>query len=329
MSSPKTPSFDGPLRHSDTNLDFRALATVASEFVAHRLKFQRRYYASATTDIGSVTNYSNALVHPLTGQNIDPALIKQLGPSGAKWVLVPVVEGYSEYYAVLVAGEQAQLSLYLLNRETGELWWKGTGTGGLGTFGLIPSMINEFVDKRMLSLRGASHSACDSLPKRKNSMNRGGGDWLVYQDKIRGAPDLAKISVTLPIDGCPHTPQDKPLNREAYRDEIVKRLALKGYQSIPLSDYGLPTAPTKEQVVFADTEFGKALACIGTRYVLIPIVDAAQIRYQETKDVSMYLFDTSTGEMVWEGSGANGGGFENAIITVLREGFPKRAELSK
>ncbi len=291
--------------------------------------FKAATMLSVPPDIGNVADYSTALVQPTAAQVIDQSSIRQLGPSRASWVLVPVLESAGGWNALLVAGAKVQLSLYLFNKENGELYWKGAASGSAGAAGLLDVLVLELSDKQTLCLQLASQAACKSLPKRRNSMSRGGGDWLAYQDKIRSAPDLLKISVTLPIDGRARARQDKPFDAKAYQDEIVKRVAKKGYESIPVSGFGLPTPPTEEQVVLANTEFGKSLSCVGTRYVLIPVVDAERGGNQKTHDISMYLFDTVTGEMVWEGSGANPGGIANSIITVLREGFPKRSEMVK
>ena len=118
----------------DPKYNFEKWTGLAYRHMIPYLKFKKKYRTELSSDIGAVSSYSIQNLPSLNKQfysstatlnpgTVDSEWIKQLGPSSEQWILVPVLEDISHYNFLIRAGGIVELSLYLFNKQAGDLWW--------------------------------------------------------------------------------------------------------------------------------------------------------------------------------------------------------------
>ncbi|HOX57111.1 MAG TPA: hypothetical protein P5205_08205 [Candidatus Paceibacterota bacterium] len=315
----------------DPKHDFKYFGSQATAAVVCGTKFGRRYQLVYTTYIGDVAEYSAKVIEPAPDKHADPAVVKQMGPPAAKWVLVPVCEDLNHWNALLAQGASAKISLYLFNKETGELWWKGCGAAS-ESYGFLISGIAELFDKYAYEndvIMMAGSTASGTLPRPKSAAIKAGRGYFFNRGTVQTAAGLQRIAVTPTIDGRRRISEKNPYEPKPFQDKIVKVLCGKGFDAAPVDSYGQQTVPSKEQVSFADVAFGKSLGIDGYRYVMVPVAEEMGRfpRFGHFCEATMYLFDTATGEVIWQGTSFDSS--PEGSIKALGKGFPKRKTLPK
>lgn len=131
---------------SDPNpkYDFEQMKLVAHAAVGRSIRYTAGHRALLSSDIGQIGSYTADRLPrfekkrgKLILQGTDRDWVRNLGPKSCRWTAVPVIEGASDYYAVLVAGGSVTLSLYIFDKQQGDLVWFDTMKGGAHTRGLI------------------------------------------------------------------------------------------------------------------------------------------------------------------------------------------------
>ncbi len=150
------PVMDG---RSDPNPkhDFEQMKLAVQAGVGRAIRYIAGHRAHLSSDIGQVGSYTvdrlprfEKEAGKLIPQGVNRDWVRNLGPESCRWTAVPVIEGVSEYYAVLVAGGSATLSLYIFDRQDGDLVWfdrmvtraHGTGLIEAATVALAMDEVN-------------------------------------------------------------------------------------------------------------------------------------------------------------------------------------------
>lgn len=240
-------------------------------------------------------------------------------------MLVPVCEEMKRYNVALAAGASATLSFYLFNKETGELWWKGSSSQSVMQPGLIGGLADSINDYENLAqcLDLDVLLSMKSLPRFVTPSRR-----IV----VNGANDMQRIAVTAVVDGRRRVSKSVVYAPAEIQTRILEILQKKGYEGIPVVGYGQRSLINKTQVALADSAFVKSLGGVGVKYVLIPVVNDIST-YSELGgkhyDLSFYLFNTESGELVWNGS-SYGTSLKASLTALSKDAyFPRRKDLSK
>lgn len=165
-------------KNPNPKLNFTKLVSQANIMIPDFLKYQRKYRVALCSDIGNVSSYSvhdlpSRIVKSNSADSIDPESVdhewvKQLGPSTERWVLVPVIEKITRTNLLLRLNATATVSMYLFDKQTGELWWEGTAKGlyteGVLIYGLAQSMAGDHLE--IIALAFASRECINTLPER-------------------------------------------------------------------------------------------------------------------------------------------------------------------
>jgi len=327
------PFLDGR-QNPDKDTNFKTIATEATTFLMPEIKYKRKYLAFDTTDIGDVSEYSAHVIEPTKGQYPPPDYVKQLGPNRAKWVLVPVCDDLGRYNVVFYAGGSAKVSLYLFNKETGELWWKASIKQSQSMGGLLGGLADAMDRSGMETacLAQSELKAMETLPEVKNSVTKGGGDWIAQHYSIQSASDMRRIAVTSVVDGRRRESKKVDYEPQNIQFEILKKLHDKDYDGYAVQGFGGQQSVSQAQVALADATFGKSLAAVGAKYVLIPVADDVSNPPEfigKHYELSFYLFNTETGELIWEGS-SFGRSLGKALLALDKgDGLPRRKDLMK
>lgn len=143
----------------DPDHDILSFCSDSEAMIFSELKFEKHYRTLGSSNIGQVDEYSPAhlpredpgatdshAVDPLT---VDTEWVKRLGPAQAKWVLVPVVEDVKRFNVLIRKGAEAEVSLYLFNKETGELWCKTYAQQRFAAGCLIAPLLEASIGKYM------------------------------------------------------------------------------------------------------------------------------------------------------------------------------------
>lgn len=122
-------------KNPDPKDDFAKMVNEGNTTMIHSLTYYKKYRTVLSGDIGNVSSYSvkdlprrdreSIYKSSIDPESVDPEWIKQLGPSTEGWVLVPVLENLSTTNILIVSGT-AEISVYLFNKHTGELWWQSS-----------------------------------------------------------------------------------------------------------------------------------------------------------------------------------------------------------
>ena len=329
------PFIDGR-QHPDPKTDFKYISSEATSILMPQIKYERNYLAFDTTDIGDVAEYSAQIIEPSKGQYAPPDYIKQLGPTQAKWVLVPVFDRLGRYNVVLYAGGSASLSFYLFNKDTGELWWKGSAATSQSMPGLIGGLAAAMDNYAMIIQATIvdEQSALKTWPKVKSTVahKAGGRKWMARRYSIGSASDLQRIAVTSVVDGRRQESKNIAYEPTVIQDRVLRALHRKGYDAFPIQGFGQQETVSKVQVALADLAFGKSLAGVGSKYVLIPVADDVSNPPElvgNHYEFSFYLFNTDSGELIWEGDsfGKTLGGSMKALTE--KGGLPRHRDLVK
>ncbi len=131
----------------DPKNDWDEVCVSAETMLFSGLKFGKGYRVVASSDIGSISRYSVAdLPRPdsqskdtdsVDPSSVDSSWVKELGPDTDRWILVPVIDNLTFQNIIIRVEAKAKMSMYLFDKETGELLWKGVG-GGVMSAGIVP-----------------------------------------------------------------------------------------------------------------------------------------------------------------------------------------------
>ncbi len=161
----------------DPEFKFREATAALTANLVHTLRYEKRYRALLSGNIGNVASYSaqdipsrNAESNAVEPRSVNPEWVKQLGPDTEQWILVPVLDDISHYNVLIQAGADARLSFNLFNRQTGELWWwcdaYGTISGGMILYGAMGG-----ASSFQMSAAGVATRVCSSYLPAKPEPN--------------------------------------------------------------------------------------------------------------------------------------------------------------
>lgn len=133
----------------DPDQDFEAIRATASSQLLYGLQYQKQYRAETSSNLGQNASYTAAMlpvVEPGESKNdppkvsVDPAWVKRLGPAKSRWVAVPTIDAMSDWNVGLAVGFSATMSLYIFDKQSGELVWYAKSTGAVRGAGLANSL---------------------------------------------------------------------------------------------------------------------------------------------------------------------------------------------
>jgi hypothetical protein len=129
--------------------------------VVNALK-HKRYSASESDTMGTNTQID---VEDL--DSADPAVIKKLGQTSDRWVMI-VLLGDVHSKVTFGSTGNAEVSGYLFDKQDGSLVWKGKGTGTAGQGGLMGMAMKGMINSAALdSAVSALFATLPNLPKSK------------------------------------------------------------------------------------------------------------------------------------------------------------------
>lgn len=137
----------------DPKNDWDEMCGIAETVLFANLKFGKGYRVVASSDIGSISRYSVIDLPKPDSQStdsdsVDPSSVdlnwvKGLGPETDRWILVPVIDRLVFQNIIVSVSANAKMSMYLFDKETGEIVWKGVGTGGMAVGVLTAAFIGR------------------------------------------------------------------------------------------------------------------------------------------------------------------------------------------
>lgn len=166
-------------KNPDPRFDFAEMVSNGNTTMIRTLKYKKKYRTILSGDIGNVSSYSvqdlpsrdlkSGYTSSIDPESVDPEWIKQLGPSTERWVLVPVIEEISHSNVLLQVRGKVELSVYLFNKHTGELWWQRSSKfevyAGFIIYGVLKAAPGKNVLEGM-ALSAAVQECIKNLPKR-------------------------------------------------------------------------------------------------------------------------------------------------------------------
>ena len=153
--------------------------------------------------------------------------------------------------------------------------------------------------------------------------------WVViYQNPSFDARSMDRIEVTPVVDGRRRVVEKANYDKavKPLQQRIAKLLKKRGYDSVLATHFGTRGALDADQIAFADPDTIRQLGTGQTPWVFVPVVDdyfkIGGMVSTTTSEMTAYLFNRSTGELVWEGSGMKKE-LKEAITDVINQ-LPKR-----
>ena len=127
----------------DPDNDWDEVCGVTETILFSDLKFTKGYRVVWSSDIGSVPRYSvGDMPRPdsqskdtdsVDPSSVDSSWVKGLGPETDRWILVPVIDNLVFQNIIVNVSTSAKMSIYLFDKEAGEIAWKGVGSSAMST----------------------------------------------------------------------------------------------------------------------------------------------------------------------------------------------------
>lgn len=159
----------------DPKNDWDEVSGLAETLVFSDLKFTKGYRVVSSSDIGSVSRYSAVDLPRSDSQSkdsdsvdpssVDSTWVKGLGPETDRWILVPVIDNYIFQNIIVNVSASAKMSMYLFDKEAGEIVWKGVGSGGMSA-GIIMAGLMGRSTMEETALWGACTQSIASFDKK-------------------------------------------------------------------------------------------------------------------------------------------------------------------
>lgn len=151
---------------------------------------------------------------------------------------------------------------------------------------------------------------------------------LTYAHRDFESLEIEKITILPILDERRRiNPEDKdfPEVLDTVEMQIVERLKKLGYTVSSSHDYGSLGTPSKEQIVFSDSEFIAQIGPSDARWLLVPIMDdyfSSPNYYATRREMTVFLFDKEQRRLVLESSAMSPD--MKTVVKKIIGAFPKR-----
>lgn len=284
----------------DPTHDYKTLCDCAKSNIKATLE-ERGYRVLESADVGDVAHYSSQDLPKGDSNSFDPVWIKQLGPSSDRWVLVPVFDDLSYQSVAVGFSSKVTISVYLFDKENGELSVKNDAswTEYIGVLG--QAMMRGQTASQKNTVSAVAIQSVNCIPKRKSSYGKATIDHQESLDSTR----IDKITILEVADGRNQVHENIDFEKETsmIQSLMIACLKQKGYECAALKDRSA-MAMSAQQVPFAESSQIRKMGPEEAQWVMVPIVE----NLNKTKGsgsnctLSCYLFDKSAGRLAWENS---------------------------
>ncbi|MEI6809587.1 MAG: hypothetical protein WCN95_12775, partial [bacterium] len=220
---------------------------------------------------------------------------------------------------------RAEMAGYLFNRRTGELWWKKKAEATEQSGFLLTAMAggmagSDFLQQDTLNFCGVQ--VAETLPEWPEGSYQGREGVLCHAAPGLDPARIDKIVLRRPIDGRRMTVAGSVIDFEKLQETFAACFRDKGYE---VEKKGLLDLDD-EAIVSADEKMIMSWKSGSDRYIVLPVVnDYMPLLMGMTRcEMTVYLFDTETGKLLWEGSSMNMR--ESGLFFGVKEFFPKHSQ---